>query len=393
VNINSVMPKILNALKNLDLFPKTVEEAKEKSLAGAIVSLLGFAVITYLAISEFNEYFDVAREDVLSVYTERNQRLPINFRITFFNLPCDAINLDVTNRFGEEFMSGNDVNQRIALVKRAWSGNFDQSSSEVTKTEQPLGKTLYERELKLWNILGSQMLVKPQECLPCYDASKLSTKYKCCNNCLQLKAAYAMTGLSIYDADALPQCQAAPEGCLVSGYTMVDKVQGSFHIAVGQSHSEQGEKHHHHWDAPMRQLGFNTSHYIHHFSFGTEYPGMSNPLDGTMFIEKGLGQKQYFFQVVPTTFIKSNGRKIQTNQYSVSDHYNPINLNGEAIELPGVFFKYDVSPIQVKMEEKQMSLSHLIVRIFAIVGGIWALLGLLYTYLKSFIEKVIHALQ
>ncbi len=111
---------------------------------------------------------------------------------------------------------------------------------------------------------------------------------------------------------------------------------GSFHIAVGQSHSEQGEKHHHHWDAPLRQLGFNTTHYIHHFSFGTEYPGMVNPLDGTLFVESGLGQKQYFFQVVPTTFIKANGRKIQTNQYSVSEHYNPINLNAENIELPGI---------------------------------------------------------
>jgi len=384
--------KLLSKLKLLDLYPKTVEEAKEKTTSGAIVSVIGFTLITILAISEFSEYNNVEREDVLSVYTERNQRLPINFRITFFNLPCDVINLDLTNRFGEEIMSGNDLNSRISLVKRPWSGNFDTTKEEVNRGV--FFKSLYDRELKLWNTLGTQLgKHSKQECLPCYEAAKFPIKQKCCNNCLQLKTAYAYAGLSPVEAEYLPQCQAAPEGCLVSGYAMVDKVQGAFHIAVGQSHSEHGEKHHHHWDQPVRQLGFNSTHYIHHFSFGTEYPGMNNSLDGTLFVEPGLGQKQYLFQVVPTTYTKHNGRKIQTNQYSVSEHYNPIDLNSENLELPGVFFKFDISPLQIKMEEKSSTLSHLIVRIFAVVGGIWVVLGLVYSSLKSFIEKTLKALQ
>jgi len=68
-------------------------------------------------------------------------------------------------------------------------------------------------------------------------------------------------------------------------------------------------------------------------------------------------------------------------------------LNSENLELPGVFFKFDISPLQIKMEEKSSTLSHLIVRIFAVVGGIWVVLGLVYSSLKSFIEKTLKALQ
>lgn len=64
----------------------------------------------------------------------------------------------------------------------------------------------------------------------------------------------------------------------MGGYVRVNKVQGNFHIAVGEAHAEHGQRHHHHWSAAVRQLGFNTTHYIHHFSFGGEFPGMINPL-------------------------------------------------------------------------------------------------------------------
>lgn len=54
-------------------------------------------------------------------------------------------------------------------------------------------------------------------------------------------------------------------------------MKGNIHIAVGETHYEGGH-HHHYWPEKYRKIGFNTTHYISHFSFGDEYPGMINPL-------------------------------------------------------------------------------------------------------------------
>ena len=52
-------------------------------------------------------------------------------------------------------------------------------------------------------------------------------------------------------------------------------------------------------------------------------------------INLGIGQQQYFLQIVPTIYEKSNGQVIETNQYSATFHHKPINLDSDHIELPG----------------------------------------------------------
>jgi len=382
------MKKIISKVKLLDFYPKTLEEATERTTAGAIVSFIGLSCILFLVISELSEYYTTKKEDVLSVYTSRGEKLPINFRMTFFQLPCEAINIDVTNRFGEEMFS-HDVSQDINLIKRPWKGQFDNAIEEVGKQGW---RNYYDRELRLWSILGRETVpqTKDRECQSCYDAS---SRQKCCNSCFTLKTAYAQSGLDPSKADNLPQCLSPSEGCLVSGYARVDKVQGGFHIAVGQSHSEPGQRHHHHWDVPLRKLGFNSTHYIHHFSFGAEFPGIQNPLDGSVFVEKGVGQQSYYLSVIPTQYTKSNGYKILTNQYSVTQHYSPIDINAENIELPGVFFKYDISALMISIEEKPIALAHLFVRLFAIIGGVWAVIGMVYGSAKNVIDNVLKSLK
>lgn len=52
-------------------------------------------------------------------------------------------------------------------------------------------------------------------------------------------------------------------------------------------------------------------------------------------------------QVVPTTYIDSHNRTIQSNQYSVTEHFKPTMDMEHAGQLPGVFIFYDLSPIKV----------------------------------------------
>ena len=50
-------------------------------------------------------------------------------------------------------------------------------------------------------------------------------------------------------------------------------------------------------------------------------------------------------QIVPTIYQDMRNRTIQTNQYSVTEHFKPSDMPG-GHQLPGVFFFYDLSPIK-----------------------------------------------
>ena len=52
------------------------------------------------------------------------------------------------------------------------------------------------------------------------------------------------------------------------------------------------------------------------------------------------------FQVVPTMYSDLKNRTINTNQYSVTEHFKESNIPMQH-NLPGVFFYYDLSPIKV----------------------------------------------
>lgn len=53
------------------------------------------------------------------------------------------------------------------------------------------------------------------------------------------------------------------------------------------------------------------------------------------------------------------------------------------VELPSVVFLYDFSPITVTVTVKRRSLLHLLVRFCAVVGGVFAVTGLLDRWVHS----------
>jgi len=378
----------LKKLKALDIYYKTKDDVTEKSAAGASVTFVGLLVILLLSYNEFMDYLTPKRIDTLTVNHEsRGETLSINFKVLFLELPCEVINIDVTDRYGDE-----QVGDISSITKDSWKGDYSSMKEEASRSNRGIfgyGKSAPHNS-KLWgNILGKRGERRPRnkECMPCFEGA--SPENQCCNSCYALKKAFIDKGISIESALHRPQCQQAEtDGCIVSGYIRVAKVQGNFHIAVGESHLEQGKKHHHHWPEKDRALGFNTTHYISELSFGESIPGVVNPLDGFEFVETGVGSMQYFLQVVPTSFEKSNGRHINSNQYSVTYHHNVIDLNSDHVELPGVFFKYDISPIMIHMKYDQYSFAQFITRLCAIVGGVWVVIGLVYSAIHKFVSAV-----
>lgn len=144
---------------------------------------------------------------------------------------------------------------------------------------------------------------------------------------------------------------------------------------------------------------FNITHRVNKLSFGHEYPGMDNPLDGHLELDGGVGDQeggnsmyQYFVKIVPTHYWKSNGTVLKTNQYSVTKHKRSIKLTIAENGLPGVFFIYDINPMMIQLREGRKSFLHFLTGVCAIVGGIFTVAGmidaLIYQSNKALQKKI-----
>ena len=74
-----------------------------------------------------------------------------------------------------------------------------------------------------------------------------------------------------------------------------------------------------------------------------------------------------------------------TNQYSVTEYKTESNEQG----LPGMFFRYDIEPILVRVtEEKRTTFIHFIVRMCGILGGTFLCVGALHNILLTVSDAV-----
>ncbi|KAI0095503.1 DUF1692-domain-containing protein [Daldinia grandis] len=162
---------------------------------------------------------------------------------------------------------------------------------------------------------------------------------------------------------------AEADSCRIYGSLDLNKVQGDFHItARGHGYSDPGVPTH------LDHGSFNFSHVISELSFGPYYPSLVNPLDRTINIaETHFFKFQYFMSVVPTIYSVQRGsgsapaeRTIFTNQYAVTEQSKEINER----MVPGLFFKYDIEPILLHVEERRDGLITFAIKIVNILSGV-----------------------
>ncbi|XP_043698742.1 endoplasmic reticulum-Golgi intermediate compartment protein 3-like isoform X2 [Telopea speciosissima] len=131
----------------------------------------------------------------------------------------------------------------------------------------------------------------------------------------------------------------------------------------------------------------NVSHVIHDLSFGPKYPGIHNPLDGTVRILSGTsGTFKYYIKIVPTEYRYLSKEVLPTNQFSVTEYFVPMHEFGRM--WPAVYFLYDLSPITVTIREERRSFLHLITRLCAVLGGTFALTGMLDRWMYRLLEAL-----
>jgi hypothetical protein len=81
------------------------------------------------------------------------------------------------------------------------------------------------------------------------------------------------------------------------------------------------------------------------------------------------------WQVVPTEYYSRLGRVTETHQYSVSEYSALYATSAEGQEHypPAVDILYDISPIIMSVNDRPPSFLHFLVRLCAVVGGVFAI--------------------
>lgn len=189
-------------------------------------------------------------------------------------------------------------------------------------------------------------------------------------------------------SDKTIQTKKGAEGCLISGQVYVNKVPGSLSVAA---HS----KHH-----TIAASLINTTHTVHHFSFGDLPPkrksgllkgayDAANRLGNTYWVTTGSNHThEHYIKVVSVVYEGTVAEKMDWNtyRYTVNSHEYK-----DDVDYAGAKFTYDLSPMTVAYSKQSMPFYHFVTSLCAILGGIFTVLGLLDSALfrgyKSVITK------
>jgi len=155
-------------------------------------------------------------------------------------------------------------------------------------------------------------------CGPCYGAGE---EGECCNFCDDVMAAYKKKSWHVEQVRVVAeQCvrehktgakaMSKGEGCQISGYMTFKRLNGNFHIAMGEGVERNG--HFIHTFLPDDMENFNASHIIHDLRFGPVYEtdttllGEMTSLNNVEKIVKksdgATGTFQYYIKIVPTIY-------------------------------------------------------------------------------------------
>ncbi|XP_010535613.1 PREDICTED: endoplasmic reticulum-Golgi intermediate compartment protein 3-like [Tarenaya hassleriana] len=369
------MAGIMNRLRNLDAYPKINEDFYSRTLSGGVITLVSSIVMLILFFSELRLYLHPVTATQLRVDTSRGEKLQINFDVTFPALACSIISLDAMDISGEQHL---DVKHDI--IKR----RLDSHGNVIEARQDGIGHPKIEKPLQKH---GGRLEHNETYCGSCFGAE--ASDEDCCNSCEEVREAYRKKGWALSDPEVIDQCKREGflqrvkdeegEGCNIYGSLEVNKVAGNFHFAPGKSFHQSGV--HVHDFLVFQRDSYNISHRVNRLAFGDYFPGVVNPLDGAKWSQETLnGVYQYFIKVVPTVYTDARGHTIQSNQFSVTEHFQGTEAGRMMQPLPGVFFFYDLSPIKVMFTEQHVEFLHFLTNVCAIVGGIFTVSGIIDSF-------------
>ncbi|XP_057527055.1 uncharacterized protein LOC130806126 [Amaranthus tricolor] len=421
---------VKQAIKKLDAFPRPEEHLLQKTQSGAIVSIIGLVIMATLFIHELRYYLTTYTVNQMSVDLKRGETLPIHINMTFPSLPCDVLSVDAIDMSGkhEVDLDTNIWKLRLSsdghiigteylsdLVEKGHAhghshdhshdhghdkhehedpkdqknrdhkddhGNQKDSDNKTEHEVQKDGDHKDEHGVQKDGDHKDEHGVQKDGDHKDEHNDQKDSDHK--DKPVELKH---KSHLQSFDAETesmvkkVKQAMANGEGCRVYGVLDVQRVAGNFHISV------------HGLNIFVAQMIFdgsnhvNVSHIIHDLSFGPKYPGIHNPLDGTSRILRGAsGTYKYYIKIVPTEYRYISKDVLPTNQFSVTEYFSPMKDFDRT--WPAVYFLYDLSPITVTIREERRSFLHFLTRLCAVLGGTFALTGMLDRWMYRFVEAV-----
>ncbi|KAH3667854.1 hypothetical protein WICMUC_005254 [Wickerhamomyces mucosus] len=372
---------------SFDGFAKTVDDAKIKTTSGGLITLGCIITLIFIVIGDWNKFNEVIIRPELVVDRDRALKLDINLDITFPDLPCDLMSLDIMDVSGDYQVD--IANYGFTRVR------LDENGNEIDKSDLKIGDDKVDPQEDL-----------PSDyCGPCYGAKDQSKNDEleqdqkvCCNDCESVRKAYATVSWAFFDGKNVEQCEREGyveriksrlnEGCRVHGTAQINRINGNIHFAPGASFSSP-QRHVHDLSLYNQEGDFSFRHTVNHFSFGPEIESVhssdlktsSNPLDGLVSNEGGKNHLySYFVKVVPTRFEYLNGTVLETNQFSSTkhdrplgggrdeDHPNTLHARGG---VPGLFFHFEMSSLKVINKETfGATWSGFVLNVVSAIGGI-----------------------
>lgn len=321
--------------------------------------------------------------DHLYVNSTRSDKLKIDFDFSFPQISCNLLAVDAIDEAG---LPQKDV---IHEIYKRRINLLGQKEGDSVRHEF-LGQTMTtEKELEKSKFFVSPDKKSDTSCGNCYGAG---ARGECCNTCSEVKLAYQRIGWN-FNSYGISQCAsenekmnkrdefAADGGCQLYGHLELNKASGGhFHIAPHKEIKPAGDETEVFslWDLIFFTFEqFNITHTINSLSFGDQYPGIRSPLDGQIRkLEDTHGMYQYYIKVVPTRYQGLNKNEIESNQYSVTEHMRHLSP-GSGKGLPGLYFYYEVSPVQAIFEERRKSnFFSFLTNVCAIVGGAFSVMGI-----------------
>ncbi|GAB1609491.1 endoplasmic reticulum-Golgi intermediate compartment protein 2-like isoform X1 [Argonauta hians] len=337
----------LKVVKELDAFPKIPENYKETSATGGGISILTFIIIFLLTVSEVRYYSQSELEFDYMVDSSVDGSLQLNVDITVA-MRCANVGADCLDITGQDVQAFGQLQQEDAY--------FDLSPQQQR----------YHNMLQEFNQYLREDYHAIQEVL------------------------WLTSGISSL-ASAMPDPQLKndkpPDACRIHGSLHVNRVAGNFHITAGKS-IPVIPRGHAHLAILVDEQEYNFSHRIDHFSFGKIGSRFLHPLDGEVAItNNNFHIYQYFIQVVPTE-VRTYKNNMDTYQFAVTARNRTINHSNGSHGVAGIFVKYDLASLKIRVREEHKPYWQFLVRLCGIIGGIFSVSGMLHGFCGFLVDII-----